>query len=281
MHMAARVARDETKGTLQRQRAFHLERDAVAAAVAAGMPDVDSVDVRGPGIVAYSGNAAAPVGDSTKLTLVRSPNTFINSYVIGGAGAAFYGNSEAVMSCPDVAAQANPAAAAGTPCIDESQVQPGSVYIWALKQTGTGKVVRAFPFEVNAVPLSKVFAQANAANLFASISAVTPASVSATNTAIAAATGSVLDGLFSISYTLGGAYGARPDNCNVGLFDAAGNYLLRAEANAVGQATKCTFTTDGLNSGSLAKPTGQVASGYVSVATTVLGNQVTTTRSLP
>ncbi len=281
MHMAARVARDETKSTLQRERAFHLEREAVAAAVTAGMPDADAVDVRGPGLVAYSGNAAAPVGDSTKLTLLRSPNSFINSYVIGGAGAAFYGDSEAVLSCPDLATRTNPAAAAGTPCIDESQVQPGSIYIWALKQTGTGKIVRAFPYEVNAVPLSKVFAQANASNLFATISAIAPASVAATNTAIAGATGNVLDGVFSISYTLGSAYGARPDNCNVGLFDAQGNYILRAEANAVGQTTKCTFTTDGLNSGSLTKPAGQAASGYVSVATSVLGNQVTTTRALP
>uniref|UniRef100_UPI0035143DC5 hypothetical protein n=1 Tax=Pelomonas sp. KK5 TaxID=1855730 RepID=UPI0035143DC5 len=278
MHMMARVARNETASTLTRERAFHIERGAVADEVAAGfMVDVGTVDVRGPGIVAYSGNASSPVGASVKLTLNRSSDPFQNTYVIG-TGTGFYGTSEALQSCVDVAAANAPT---GTPCIDESQVKPGSIYAWALKAASNGQVVKAFFYEVNAVPLSKPFAQANASNLFATITTVTPASVAAVNTAIGGASASVLDGVFSISYTQGGAYGSKADNCDISLVDATGATLLRAEANAVGAETQCTFTTAKLNSGALDKPTGMVANGWISVATQVLGNQITTGRALP
>jgi hypothetical protein len=281
MHMAARVARNESASTLTRERAFHIERGAVADEVAAGfMVDVSTVDVRGPGIVAYSGTVSAPVGASTKLTLNRSADPFQNTYVIGN-GTGFYGTREALQSCPDVAAANAPT---GTPCIDESQVRPGSIYAWALKAASNGPVVKAFFYEVNAVPLSKSFAQANAGNLFATITSITPASVAAVNTAIAGASGSLLDGVFGISYTQGSAYGSMADNCNISLVNAAGNTLLRAEANAVGQEAQCSFNTPKLNSGALDKPANAdptVANGWISVATQVLGNQITTGRDLP
>ena len=282
MHMDARLTRDESlsgAAALGRVRAFHIERNEIASRVAAGSPDVDTVDVRGPGIVAYSGNPAAPVGSAAKLTLTRSSNSFINAFVIGD-GTTIYRDSDALLSCPDMAAQPG-APAAGTLCIDESQVTPGSIYIWALKAVGTGQVVNAFPFEIRAVPLSKAFAAANASHLFGSITSITPASVAAVNTAIAGATGGVLDGLFSINYTLGNAYGATANHCNINLFDATGNFLLRAEADSAGNASQCTFNTNNLNSGSLAKPTRAVASGSVNVATRALGNQITTLRRLP
>ncbi len=286
MHMAARVTRNETASTLARERAFHLERGAVDNEVAAGfMVDVNAVDVRGPGLVAYSGNASAPVGASIKLTLNRSTNGFLNTFMIGN-GSTFYGDTnDALQSCPDVAAANAPA---GTPCIDESQVTPGSTYAWALKATSSGQVVKAFFYEVNAVPLSKAFAQANASNLFATITSITPASVSATNTAIASATDSTLDGVFSIGYTQSSVYGSKADNCDLNLSDATGAFLLRAEADATGSETRCTFTTSHLNSGSLDKPidpnggaTPIVASGWISVDTIALGNQISTGRLLP
>jgi len=282
MHMAARLTRDESlsgAAALGRERAFHIERDAVALQVQAGSPDVDTVDVHGPGIVAYSGNPATPVGASTTLTLKRSADPFVSAFVIGD-GTGFYRNGEALRSCSDLAAQSG-APAAGTPCIDEALVNPGSIYIWALKAAGSGQVVAAFPYEINAVPLSKVFALANANDLFASITSVAPGSVAAVNAAIAGASAAVLEGVFSINTTQGKAYGATPDNCRFNLFDSAGNAVLVAEANAVGSDNRCTFTTDGLNSGSLAKPTRTVGSASVSVATTALGNQITTLRRLP
>ena len=280
MHMAARVTRDESNGELERTRAFHIERQEIADAVAAGMPDVDTVDVRGPGIVGYSGKADAPVGESNKLTLVRSPNSFVSWLVVGGAGAEFYKESEALLSCKDLAQRA-PNTPAGVPCIDESQVVPSSTYIWALKQVGTGKVVKAFPHEVGAVPLSKAFVQANADQLFAKISSITPASITAINAAISAASSQSLEDVFSLSYTLGSAYGATVDHCGLNLRDAKSSVLLNAEVNAVGQATKCSFTSSKLNSGSLAKPSAAVGMGDARVVTQVLGNQMVTRRNLP
>ena len=55
----------------------------------------------------------------------------------------------------------------------------------------------------------------------------------------------------------------------------------------MGSETQCTFTTAKLNSGALNKPVNDVgaartvANGWISVATTVLGNQITTGRALP
>lgn len=279
MHMAARVVRDEAQGKISRERAFHIERKEVADAVAGGMPDVDTVDIRGPGLVVYNGTPATPAGDNTKLTLTRSPDLFINNYVVNGTGKSFYGDKESLLSCKDVA-DSTEKPAVGTPCIDEKKVGPGTIYIWALKQSGTGKVIQAFPFEVHAVPLSKTFVQANASHIFATITAVNPASVEMINTAIGAASGDQLDGMFSFNFTLSPAYGALADNCNLALIGTVGNYLLRAEANAIGQTTKCNFANNNLNSGSLQRPADKIATAWVSMATAVLGNQATTFRQL-
>lgn len=284
-HMDARVSRDESlsgAASLNRSRAMHVTREGIAEAVAAGLPDIDTVEVSGPGLALYSGNVGSPIGSSAAVTLNRSSNSLISPYVIGG-GQTYYGQlSEAVTGCGDLAAK-SPNPPAGTPCLDESQAVPGAVYGWTLKATGTGRVVAAFPFEITAVPLSKAFVLANASQLFAQIGQITPASVSAIRTAVAGTTGSVLDGVFSFSYTLGSAYGAQGDNCGLDLYDAAGVSVLRAEANAAGQTSPCRFTTDGLNSGSLAKPANAsaITNAYVHISTQVLGNQIVTGRKLP
>jgi len=270
MHMNARVHRslDGLGGaTFTREWAFHIDKNAVTDEVAAGSPAVDTVIVRGPGLSIYSGTPSAPVGASQKLTLTMP--TGLDSWMRVGNGSTFYTNGEGLQSCQDLASTSAPA---GTPCIDETQVAPGKLYSWVLKSGGAnGTIIRAFPFQINSVPLSKAFAQANQADLFATMTSVNPAGIGALNTAIAGFGGATLDGLFTFNYTQSATYGSRMDNCNIGLF-AGGTAVLKAEQNAVGSETSCTFNTSSLNSGSLTKPAGTIQNGYVSTSTIVLGN---------
>ena len=158
---------------------------------------------------------------------------------------------------------------------------PGALYAWVLKAGST--LVAAFPYQVASVPMSKAFMQANQANLFATITSVSPASVAATRTAIGNSSAAVLDNLFTVNYTQGSAYGSKADNCFLQLRDSSSNLLLNAEANAVGRETSCTFATDSLNAGSLARPANVSAIHQVgiSIATQVLGNQATSGQTLP
>jgi len=283
MHMHARVHRntDSSGVTFTREWAFHIDKATVADEVPAGSPAIDTVVVKGPGLSVYSGNPAAPVGANQPLTLTVPASTSLEPAFLIGGGTTFYGNAEALQSCQDLAlipANATQQPAAGTPCIDESKVAPGKLYSWVLKSGGaSGTVVRAFPFQINSVPLSKAFAQANQSDLFATITGVTPAGIAALNAAIAGFSGTTLDNLFTFNYTQSATYGSRADNCNLGLYNG-GTALLRAEQNAVGSETSCTFKTAGLNSGALDKPAAAVQSGYVSVSTNVLGNNATTSQ---
>jgi hypothetical protein len=279
MHMAARISRNIGNGatTFTRFRAFHLQTGAADAwASALGTGTITEVVVHGPGLALYGGNGASPVGPSAALTLSR-PTGLANVYAIGN-GSTWYGAAEALQSCQDLAGTNAPA---GTPCVDETRVVPGALYAWVLKAGSA--VAAAFPYEVTAVPLSRAYIQANQSDLFANITAVTPASVAAVRTAIANSSAAVLDDLFTITYAQGSAYGSKADNCGLQLRDAGFNLLLNAEANAVGHETSCTFTSSGLNSGSLARPAdgSAVAIGSIWVATTVLGNQAASGQALP
>lgn len=278
MHMMARIARSQApNGTVSysRQWAFHLEKEALADE---GL-GVDTVLVRGPGLSTYSGNPASPVGSTgVRLTLtVPAPGDLSSTLLIDG-GNGFYGKGEALQSCQDLTSTSAPA---GTPCIDESAAPPGSIYTWSLRSGGVnGTVVGVFAYLTNAVPLSKAFAQANEANLFATITSVTPADLSAYKSASAAfAPGTVMDGLFRFNFTQGSAYGSRSDNCFVNFFDATGTKIFGAEQNPGGSQTSCIFNTASLNSGTLAKPQAIPVSGSIGVSTTVLGNQATSSRA--
>lgn len=281
MHMSARISRSSgsvsSAVVITRTRAFHLNTETVDAwSTALGTGTVTQVTVHGPGLAVYSGNSASPVGTAKALTLSRP--TGLRTWYAVGDGNTWYGSAEALQSCQDLSGTSAPA---GTPCVDEGLVVPGAVYGWVL-QAGNS-LVAAFPYEVTAVPLSKTFAQANQANLFATITSVTPSSLAAGYAAIVNHTGSVLDGVFSIAYTQGSAYGSKADNCNLALSDSSGSLLLSAEVNAVGHETGCTFNTGELNSGSLARPANPsaITSGWMSVSTTVLGNQAGSGQSLP
>jgi hypothetical protein len=279
LHMNARISRNTNNGTtsFSRHRAFHLnieETDAWTSQLGTGL--VDAVTVHGPGLAVYSGNAASPVGTAAVLTLSR-PTGLNNVFAIGN-GRTWYGNGEALQSCQDLAGSSAPA---GTPCVDEAQVVPGALYAWVLK--AGGMPVAAFPYQVMAVPMSRAFMQANQTQLFATITTVSPASVAAARTAIGNSSAAVLDSLFTVNYTQGSAYGSKADNCGLQLHDGTGNLLLNAEANAVGRETRCTFASDSLNSGSLARPANAAAitSGSIWVTTQVLGNQATSGQALP
>lgn len=279
LHMNARISRNTSNGVtaFTRHRAFHLDKaetDAWTGALGTG--PVDDVTVHGPGLAVYSGNAASPVGAAAALRLSRP--TGLNTVFAIGNGSTWYGNGEALQSCQDLAGTTAPA---GTPCVDEAQVVPGALYAWVLKAGST--LVAAFPYQVASVPMSKAFMQANQANLFATITSVSPASVAATRTAIGNSSAAVLDNLFTVNYTQGSAYGSKADNCFLQLRDSSFNLLLNAEANAVGRETRCTFATDSLNAGSLARPANVSAIHQVgiSIATQVLGNQATSGQTLP
>jgi hypothetical protein len=288
MHMHAGVQRnmDASGGSsFSREWAFHIEKDVLSDEVQQGLPAIDTVVIKGSALSAYSGNRAAPVGTNKTLMLTRpAPDSLTPIMVIVDEitlARTFYGDADAIQSCQDLALIPSSATqpAAGTPCIDETKAAPGQLYSWVLKSGGrNGTVVRAFAFQVNSVPLSTAFAKANQKDLFATITGVTPAGITALNTATSGISGGTLEDLFTFNYTQSTTYGSRADNCNVGLFDSSGNALMRAEQNAVGSETSCKFNSAGLNSGSLKKPLVAVKSGYVSVSTIVLGNNASTTQ---
>jgi hypothetical protein len=294
LHMNARISKNSfgipAVTTYTRQLPFHAQ---TANAVAEG---VDSITVSGPGLFVYSGTPATPVGAATPVTLVvpavppvagaiqlswlgiKGQINVANTNLI----TSFYGNAEAIQSCQDLALIAAPAALppAGTPCYDETAVAPGAVFTATVYgpavAPAAAPVLYAFPFEIKAVPLSRAYVVANDANLFAqSITATT--TIASLQTAIAGvAIGAPIDGFIKYNYTVSSVYGAAIDSCGVGLSDAAGNLILNAEQSAVGQSTTCTFTTTGLNFGSLAKPAAAISAAtgnwkYVGVQ--VLGNQ--------
>jgi hypothetical protein len=285
MHMNARIQRNtDSKGvaSFTRQWAFHLAQSDLAA------ENADRADVRGPGITTY-GNFKTNGSAGVRLQLV-APAAGYNWLRIAdstGTPSAYYGNSEALQSCQDIAAIA-PAPAGlndNTMCIDETKTAPGKIYVWTLRSGST--TVSAFPFQTNAVPLSLAFAKANQASLFATITSVTPAKLSSISA------GTLLDNVVTYNYTQSATYGAKMDNCGLSLFEASGTVLLNAEQNAVSMETACTFNTKGLNSlvsnvpntavpgTSLFKFTGTAASGSINVTSIVLGNQASSSQAYP
>ena len=286
MHMNARIERSvDGAGTaiFAREWAVHVELDTVLQE----NPAINKIDVRGPGLTTF-GDFQIPGTAGSKLQLILPATGYTHMRVAdsNGATSAFYNNAEAIQSCQDLASlPANtPGLGAGTACIDETKVAPGKVYVWTLK-TPNGPV-SAFPFQINAVPLSKAFARANQASLFATLTGITPAKLSS----LPAAT--LLDGAVTFSYTQSATYGSKMDNCGLHLFNGA-TPVLNAEQNAVGQETSCTFTTSGLNSlasnvpdptqsgASLFKFTGPVTNGGLWLTTIVLGNQASSGQPYP
>lgn len=286
MHMNARIQRSvDTAGTASfaREWAAHVELDTVLQE----NPAVNKIDVRGPGLTTF-GDFQIPGTAGSKLQLILPATGYTHMRVADSNGAAstFYSNAEAIQSCQDLASlPANtPGLGAGTACIDETKVAPGKIYVWTLK-TPNG-AVSAFPFQINAVPLSKAFAKANQASLFATLTSITPAKLSSIPAA------ALLDGAVTFNYTQSATYGSKMDNCGLHLFNGA-TPVLNAEQNAVGQETSCTFTTSGLNAlasnvadpaqsgASLFKFTGPVTSGGLWLTTIVLGNQASSGQPYP
>ncbi|KAB8065010.1 hypothetical protein [Janthinobacterium violaceinigrum] len=286
MHMNARIQRSlDGAGTASfaREWAAHVELDTVLQE----NPAINKIDVRGPGLTTF-GDFQTPGTAGSKLQLILPATGYTHMRIAdsNGAASAFYNNAEAIQSCQDLASlpAGTPGLGAGTACIDETKAAPGKVYVWTLK-TPNG-AVSAFPFQINAVPLSKAFARANQASLFATITSITPAKLSS----IAAAT--LLDGAVTFNYTQSATYGSKMDNCGLYLFNTD-IPVLNAEQNAVGQETSCTFTTSGLNAlasnvadpaqpgTSLFKFTGPVTAGGLWVTTIVLGNQASSGQPYP
>jgi hypothetical protein len=283
MHMNARITRNtDTNGstTFGRKWAFHIEQ----ANVLAENSTVNRIDVRGPGLTDF-GDYSANNTTGKKLQLMM-PNANYTAMRFANSdspitGNVYYGNAEALESCQDLASiSPKPGNLTDvTPCIDESKVAPGKVYVWTLKASETP--VSSFPFEISAVPLSKAFVQANQNSLFATLTGVTPSTLSGLN----ALTGTLLNGLVTFNYNQSSTYGSKMDNCGLYLWN--GNTLvLNAEHNAMGKETSCTFTTDGLNSiasnaGGAFQFTGTLSSAYIGMSTSVLGNQASSGQPLP
>lgn len=272
VHMHARISKNAMGGTptYSRQLPLHVN---TTVAEAAG---IGSIKVHGPGLSAYDSAKATGVGTATDITLVTPavptpPTVQPPTMQIQGAQV---GWDEAIPSCQDL--RLDGSSLTGTPCYDDTAVAPGAVYTYTAydgADPNTAAVLYAFPFQINAVPLSRAFAQANDKDLFAQNITVTPGSIGALYPATA---GAPLDGIIKLSYTQSNVYGAVTNNCGVGFNDASGT-IFQAEQNADGlptQQTSCTFTTAGLNSGSLAVPAVMFAGdGYVNVGNKVLGNQ--------
>ncbi|HWV15966.1 MAG TPA: hypothetical protein VN030_11105 [Cellvibrio sp.] len=275
MHMNARITRDidqQKKVSYRRTWSVHIN----AADVEEEDARIARVVVSGPGF-SHFGGKAKPVGDKASIPLINGGEFEVDLIIDDETG--YYQNSEELQSCQDLAASASDVPQ-GTFCVDETQAAPGKIYGWTFEDEA-GNVLSAFPFQVNAVPISKAFAEANADALFARITQVTPPTLSSLNEAIANAVED-LEGLFSFSYTQQqNVYGSHMDNCHIILRNAEYQVIFVAERNALGHESSCTFTTDGLNSGSLAKPQGAVSHGSISVATSVLGNQAISSQPYP
>lgn len=271
-HMNARINRN-ANGSYTRSWPFHIEKAGVIAVGGANA----FVTVRGPGLVSYSGNINSPVGASTRIKLVQSPNA---AYMVLADGQAYYGTTgEAIESCQDLAASANPPAA-GTPCVDETSTSPGKIYLWTIHQDAT-TVASVFPFQTNAVPISKAFAEANARDIFATIGTTTPA----TAASLQALAGTDLTNQLTFNYTQGSAYGSKAEHCGIQVWNNA-TPILGAEQQASGanRETTCTFSTPSAIASNFSNNSfgfsGSLTSAYIRVVTTVLGNQAVSTKQL-
>ena len=275
-HMLARVEKNTfgipAATTYTRSLPFHVD---TSSATAEG---IGSIVVTGPGLSVYSGNPATPVGTATPITLVTPPVPAPPAVQLSWMTIQGTGNSESIQSCQDLAAIS---ASAGTPCYDETAVAPGAVFTWTAYDTAaTPAVLYAFPYQINSVPLSIAFVQANDKDLYAQNISASPAGTSALNTAAQSfAVGANMDGVIKFNYTVSSVYGAQTNHCGIGITDATNTIVLLAEQNAdrlPTQQSSCTFNTAGLNSGSLARPS--VAFGgtnsYMYVTNIVLGNML-------
>lgn len=284
VHMIARVSKSNFLAagiTYSRSLPLHTQtNDAVA-------DGVGSIVVTGPGLSLY-GSPTAPVGAASSVTLVVPPPVAVPAVPQSWLGiqgqlntvGSFYGNGESIQSCQDLALQgvAAPVAPLTIPCYDETAVAPGAVFTWTAYDTAVPPaVIYAYPYQVNAVPLSLAFVKANEKDLFAQNITSTPSGIAALNTAIAGiAVGAPIDNIVTLNYTQSPVYGAQTNHCNLGFNDSTGFNILQAEQNASATATQqtsCTFKTSGLNSGSLAKPAVTMFPGYMGVGNMVLGNQ--------
>lgn len=296
-HMNARVSRNtDSSGnaTYARYWAFHANVDNVTAEGST----INQIDVRGAGLTTFGLFSTDGVNAAGAKLRLKKPTNGVNTvYQItdrdptGNATpdfSAFYGLGEALQSCQDLAA-AYPAPTADlstssapgrwTPCVDETKVSPGKLRVWTLRSGGAE--VKAFLSQVSAVPISKAFAIANAANVFPTLVSTTPASLSALN----ALTGTLLDNQVTFNYTQGSAYGSKMDNCGLYVWNG-GTQILSAEEAGNGKETSCTFNTSSLNAvgsnaGGLFKFSGTATNAYIGLTATVLGNQADSSRPLP
>ncbi len=265
MHMNARITRvvdGSGNASYTRDWALHMEKSTLVAERGSSV----RVVVRGPGLVKYTG-PTNPVGDSKRVNLYNDSGSELTLSI--ESGSTIYGFGDALQSCQDLAAANVPAPSTDITCVDENVAKPGSLFAWEIR-TGTpaSSIVESFVFELSSVPMSKAFAQANAGNLFATLTSKTPASIAALATATnGRVAGEEIGGIITYNYSQGTAYGSRMDNCRINL---NGNETV-AEQPAVGKETSCTFVTG--EAEGLVMPASAITTGSVGLTTTVLGNQ--------
>ena len=283
LELHPRISQYVTNGvtTYERELAFHVD-DSKATA-----ESITSITITGHGAAAnalavYSGNTSSPVGAVTALVLIPplDGNGWMEIQGQAGVSGSYYGGAEAIQSCQDLASTS---AAAGTPCYDETAVAPGTVFIAHVASSNATYPAYSFAAQVGSVPLAMSFITANASNLFASFSSITPANIAAVNALGKTAGQTFADNTFVFTYTIPTAYGpADPDNCDVDLYDGSGKLALQAEQGLV-SATSCSFVTAQLNFGSLTLSTtaGTPSSGWASIGIILLGNAVSSGESYP
>ncbi len=291
IHMNARVRRS-TDGngvkTFGRELALHIDADKITTE---GYASTTVVDVRGPGLTTLGDfNAGEFVGRKIRLIGPTTGNTVMRvaDFVASNStytGSAFYGSAEAIQSCQDLkAVTTGTLPGSGTACYDETRVAPGKIYVWTL--VSSSGPLQAFPFQINAVPLSRTFAIANEKDLFVTLTKVTPTSL------LGLPVNTLLDGLVKFDYTQSATYESKMDNCLFVLLNGS-TPVLNAEQNAVGKESSCTFATSGMNSLAsnvfdttvptkrLFKFNGPVTGGYIGLSASVLGNQVGVSQPAP
>lgn len=311
-----RVSKDQFGGTTSYSRHLSLQIPTVDSAVAnnvayaAVSTKKNGVDTGG--LRLFTGNGTLGAATTIIFQTPQVPATGTRQQFMGMMGqmstdggtinfpaGSYYYNAEAIESCQDLNAKVNTLTTAqltaGIPCFDETIVTTGTIFKYSIFNVGNATAGTAtpvadysYPMRLAAVPLSQAYMIANDKDLFAQNITATK-TVDQLNTAAASySTGAALDDLITFNYTLSSVYGARIDNCDVGLVDAAANLVLNAEQDMSGSATSatsCTFNTNGLNFGSLAKPAVPFAAtatsgqpgrtGWMGVAGNVLGNQAT------
>ncbi|MCD6025718.1 MAG: hypothetical protein K0R08_237 [Solimicrobium sp.] len=246
---------------------------------------VGSIVISGSGLAVYSGSPVSPVGQAKPITLFDVGNG--RNYVMRGqvdddgvlVPRGFYGARDAITSCQDFPAIV-PTVPTGTPCYDETKITPTglgkAMFTWTLytNRDATGAVAAVVPIQVDAVPLPASFLTQHDKDLFPQ--EITTPTLSAINQLIAESGQIIRDNAIFYNYKTSSLFNPISGNCAL---DFGEGWNMQQSQDMTLSA--CSFTKDGLVSGSLVKGAYQVTKGTYSITIQAVGNNLISKGNLP